>query len=108
MYDDLPELASTAQWAKFLRNNDEIDLGRLTCVLGKDWGFEHTTRLNLAKLRDSVTGFGLPDAVSSTVGDRVAGILAALDEGSKSLGWHMRARVGERVQWYELPEDVRH
>jgi maltose alpha-D-glucosyltransferase/alpha-amylase len=30
VYDDLPELASTAQWAKFLRNNDEIDLGRLT------------------------------------------------------------------------------
>jgi hypothetical protein len=85
-----------------------IDLGRLTSLLGKDWGFEHTARLNLAKLRESVAGFGLPEAVSGTVDERIAGILAALDKGTKSLGWHMRARVGERVQWYELPEDVRH
>jgi maltose alpha-D-glucosyltransferase / alpha-amylase len=29
-YADLPKLPSTAQWANFLRNNDEIDLGRLS------------------------------------------------------------------------------
>jgi maltose alpha-D-glucosyltransferase/alpha-amylase len=28
-YEQLPELPPTAQWANFLRNNDEIDLGRL-------------------------------------------------------------------------------
>lgn len=85
-----------------------IDLGRLTALLGKDWGFEHTARLNLAKLRASVAGFGLPEALSRVVDERAAGILTVLDNGAKSLGWHLRARVGERVQWYELPEDVRH
>jgi len=29
-YKKLPDLPPTAQWANFLRNNDEIDLGRLT------------------------------------------------------------------------------
>jgi maltose alpha-D-glucosyltransferase / alpha-amylase len=29
-YKDLPELPPTTQWANFLRNNDEIDLGRLS------------------------------------------------------------------------------
>ena len=90
------------------REAGSIDLGRLTSLLGKDWGFEHTARLNLAKLRESVAGLGLPAAVSSTTEDRIAGVLTALDKGSKSLGWQMCARVGERVQWYELPEDVRH
>jgi hypothetical protein len=85
-----------------------IDLDRLTALLGKDWGFEHTTRLNLAKLRTSVADFGLPEAVSRTVDERIAGILTTLDNGTKSLGWHLRARIGERIQWYELPEDVRH
>jgi maltose alpha-D-glucosyltransferase / alpha-amylase len=28
-YEQLPELPPTAQWANFLRNNDELDLGRL-------------------------------------------------------------------------------
>jgi len=31
----------------------------------------------------------------------------ALDEAPKSLRWKLRARVGERVLWYELPEEVR-
>jgi hypothetical protein len=87
---------------------DSIDLGRLTGLLGKDWGFEHTARLSLATLRTSVAGFGLPEALARVVDERAAGILTALDNGAKSLGWHVRARVGERVQWYELPEDVRH
>jgi hypothetical protein len=90
------------------REAGSIDLGRLTSLLGKDWGFEHTTGLNLATLRAAVTGFGLPEAVTTMVDERIAGIVAALDKGRKSLGWQMRARVGERVQWYELPEDVRH
>ncbi len=29
-YKELPPMPQTAQWANFLRNNDEIDLGRLT------------------------------------------------------------------------------
>jgi hypothetical protein len=90
------------------REAASIDLGRLTALLGKDWGFEHTVRLNLARLRMSIADFGLPEAVTRTVDERIAGILAALDGGIKSLGWQLRAKVGERIQWYELPEDVRH
>ncbi len=87
---------------------DSIDLGRLASVLGRDWGFEHTVRINLEKVRASLPGRGLPDAVSATADERIAGITAALDAGRKSVGWQLRARVGERVRWYELPEDVRH
>jgi hypothetical protein len=87
---------------------DAIDLGRLTSVLGKDWGFEHTVRISLAKVRASLPGRGLADPVSATVSERIAGITAALDAGRKSVAWRLRARVGERVRWYELPEDVQH
>jgi hypothetical protein len=27
-----------------------------------------------------------------------------IEEAPKSMGWKMRARVGEKVAWYELPE----
>jgi hypothetical protein len=30
------------------------------------------------------------------------------DATPKSLKWKLRSRVGERVQWYELPEEVGH
>ena len=32
----------------------------------------------------------------------------AIDEAPKSTRWKMRARVGERVAWYSLPEEVGH
>jgi len=28
-----------------------------------------------------------------------------LESGPKSLRWRLRARVGQRVRWYELPEE---
>jgi hypothetical protein len=30
------------------------------------------------------------------------------DVTPKSLRWKIRSKVGERVQWYELPEEVGH
>ena len=36
--------------------------------------------------------------------ERVTLLKKMIEDAPKSLGWKMRARVGERVQWYELPE----
>ena len=33
---------------------------------------------------------------------------SALRRGPKTLKWKMRAKVGDRVQWYQLPEEVGH
>jgi hypothetical protein len=30
------------------------------------------------------------------------------DAAPKSMQWKMRSRVGDRVRWYELPEEVAH
>ncbi|MFN8202610.1 MAG: hypothetical protein U0S48_08605 [Solirubrobacteraceae bacterium] len=39
-------------------------------------------------------------------GHRLAHALAALGEEPKSRGWKIRARIGERKRWYELPEEA--
>jgi hypothetical protein len=31
-----------------------------------------------------------------------------MTESQQSLAWRVRSRVGERVRWYETPEEVRH
>jgi hypothetical protein len=89
-------------------DRDSIDLGRITAVLGHDWGFEHTVRLNLGRLRASMARRGLTANMSAVVDRRIADLITALDQGHKSVGWQLRARVGERVRWYEEPEDVTH
>jgi hypothetical protein len=89
-------------------DHENIDLGRFTDVLGRDWGFEHTVRLNLVKLREYVAGRELPRELAARIDERVGALLSALDSGGKTVGWKLRGQVGERVRWYELPEEGRH
>ena len=35
-------------------------------------------------------------------------LLQAVEEAPKSRAWRLRSRVGERLRWYETPEEVRH
>jgi len=49
----------------------------------------------------------LPGA-SFDVGEQITNIRMAIDEAPKTMAWRMRSRVGERVRWYEVPEEVGH
>jgi hypothetical protein len=42
------------------------------------------------------------------VAAQVRAIQAAVEAAPKSRSWRLRSRVGERVKWYETPEEVRH
>jgi hypothetical protein len=86
---------------------DGIDVSRLLDVTRGDWGLEHTIRRTLASVREQAPGLGLPADASSRVVTRIDELVAALDAAPKSQRWKMRARVGERLRWYELPEEAR-
>ncbi len=88
-------------------DGDAIDLRRIRAVLGADWGFCHTVERNLGKVADLWRAEPLADALYP-VDAQVAALLAAIDAAPKSAKWKARARVGERVRWYETPEEVRH
>jgi hypothetical protein len=81
-----------------------LDVGRFVAPLANDWGFYHTVELNLPKVeqyaRDRV-GPGEAQAVAASAGK----LREAMEAAPKSLRWKMRARVGEKVTWYELPEE---
>jgi hypothetical protein len=46
------------------------------------------------------------DVDQEVVTGRLARLLERIESGPKSRGWRMRAKVGERKRWYELPEEV--
>jgi len=88
-----------------------IALGRIGKVVGEDWGWWRTVTGNLDKVaaladgehRDLVPEARLFDPVAQT-----NAIRAFCDACPKTVRWKLRAKVGERVQWYELPEEVGH
>ncbi len=86
---------------------DEISLARLAAVLGADWGFCHTVERNLGKVTELWTAEPVPGPAYD-VSAQAAAIRSAIDAAPKSRAWRMRARIGERVKWYETPEEVRH
>lgn len=86
---------------------DDIDLARILEVTRNDWGLEHTMHQSLATLGQMINGFGLTADQVDAVTERIAELSEALNAASKSAKWKMRARVGERVKWYEEPEEAR-
>ena len=84
--------------------DDAIDaryVARLAC---EDWGLCRTVQLNIPKLLHTLDEV---DVDRDLVRARVAEIQKAIDAGPKPLKWRLRAQVGDRLQWYELPEEVR-
>jgi len=88
-------------------DGEEISLARVTAVLGTDWGFCHTAERNLGKVAELAAAEPLPGA-GHDVAAQVRAVQAAIEAAPKSRSWRMRSRIGERVKWYETPEEVRH
>jgi len=86
---------------------DVISLDRVTAVLGADWGFCHTAERNLGKVAELAAAEPLPGA-GHDVAAQVRAVQAAIEAAPKSRSWRLRSRIGERVKWYETPEEVRH
>jgi hypothetical protein len=86
-------------------NDDEaIDADYVARLACEDWGLCRTLQLNLEKLRHAVSEL---DVDQDVVNARLDQLWAAVEAGPKPLKWRMRAQVGDRMRWYELPEEVR-
>jgi hypothetical protein len=84
-----------------------IDMSRILDVTGADWGICHTLERNLRDVAAYARG-RQPPGSRFDAAVQAETLLAAIAAGRKSLAWRARARIGERVRWYETPEEVRH
>jgi hypothetical protein len=87
-----------------------IDTDRFCKLLGADWGWWRTVTGNLAKMEELlgerpalIPGNHRYEPVA-----QAGRLLEFAVEAPKSMKWKLRANVGDRVRWYELPEEVAH
>lgn len=85
-------------------DDESIDATYIARLCGEDWGLYRTLQVNLGKLRHTVDEL---DVDRDTVTGRIDQIWAAVEAQPKGMKWKMRAQVGDRLRWYELPEEVR-
>jgi hypothetical protein len=88
----------------------EIDRDRFCKVLASDWGWWRTVTDNLNKLPLLVSENPqlLPTPSPHDPLRTAARLAEVADATPKSMQWKMRSKVGDRVRWYELPEEVAH
>jgi hypothetical protein len=61
---------------------------------------------NLAACADLLDDLVAGAADRERIARRIAAVTEAVTAAPKSLPWQLRARVGRRIRWYQLPEEV--
>jgi hypothetical protein len=83
-----------------------INAAVIARLLAGDWGLWRTSQINFERVRESLGGYALSEPERATVRANVDEIWRWVDEQPKATGWRLRARVGDRKRWYEIPEEV--
>lgn len=83
-----------------------INAERIAVLCSRDWGLYRTLQLNLARLREGLPGQALPPAETAVIALRIDEIERAIEESPKSRAWKLRARIGDRMVWYQDPDEV--
>jgi hypothetical protein len=83
------------------RDGDTINVGLVAGVCAGDWGWWRTLTMNLAKVKQIAAAYPqLSDQEKLRVAQQVDDALAHIEAKPKSLGWKIRAKVGDRKKWY--------
>src|SRR2546423_141289 len=85
-------------------DDDAMNATYLAELTAQDWGLYRTLQLNIERVRMAATEL---EVDSGRVAQRLDQLWERIETQPKSLRWKMRARIGDRVSWYQLPEEVR-
>ncbi|HEU5245216.1 MAG TPA: hypothetical protein VFU33_12505 [Gaiellaceae bacterium] len=68
-----------------------------------DWGLCRTITQNLVSVREHLGRYEVDRDIVET---RLDALLERVEGAPKSRSWKLRAKIGDRKRWYELPEEV--
>jgi hypothetical protein len=82
-----------------------INVTRINELCGRDWGLWRTVTGTLEELEDATSSIEVAPSDRELVRGRVERLVEEMRAAPKSRKWKMRAKVGDRVQWYTIPEE---
>jgi hypothetical protein len=85
-------------------HEDAIESAYIARLAAADWRMYRTLQLNIERLRALLEELEIDREL---VAARLDELWSAIDSEPKPLKWRVRAQVGDRVRWYELPEETR-
>jgi len=74
-------------------------------VCARDWGLWRTASMTIERSSAHVGDYSLDPQAAATIAGRLKAIRETMEGAPKSARWKLRSRVGERMRWYEEPEE---
>jgi hypothetical protein len=87
-------------------DDEAVNGSQIAQLCANDWGLWRTITANLERCRSHVGDYELEQPDRNRIDSRFDELLGRIEEEPKTRGWKLRAKVGERKRWYELPEEV--
>jgi len=82
----------------------KINAAYISRLCAEDWGVYKTFTTNLGRIPDYAEKLGLGDEQKKRVLGQAEALKSQIEMMPKTMAWKMRAAVGERKRWYELPD----
>lgn len=86
-------------------SKEGIDAAHIARVCGADWGWYRTVRGNLDRVLALSSDY-LSANECDLLAERITRLIEMIEGAPKSRSWRLRSLVGDRVRWYQLPEEV--
>lgn len=74
-------------------------------ICSRDWGLWRTARTTIERCKTNLPGYVLDPSAADLIVERLDLLWARIEEAPKTTRWRLRSRVGDRVRWYEEPEE---
>ena len=87
-------------------DGDSVNAAHVAKLCAADWGLWRTITANLEDLKGHVDGYDLDDGGKGRINQGVERLRGRIEEEPKPFAWRMRAKIGDRKRWYDLPEEV--
>jgi hypothetical protein len=83
---------------------ETINGGYVASLCADNWGVYKTFLITIDNISSALSRYELDSKSQDLVRDRLKDLRDRIEKQPKTVRWRMRAQVGEKKRWYELPE----
>lgn len=87
-------------------DGDSVNAAHVAKLCASDWGLWRTITANLEDLRGHLDHYDIDEEGKGRINQGVEKLQGRIEEEPKPFAWKMRAKIGDRKRWYDLPEEV--
>ena len=84
---------------------DDLEAGYIAGLCARDWGLWRTTKATIERCLVNMGSYALAPETAITIAERLKALWKRIENAPKTTKWKLRNRVGDRVRWYEEPEE---